>query len=308
MELQKPLLKWVGGKTQIIDKITSFFPKELDNYYEFFLGGASVLFALLSLKKQNKIKINGDVYASDLNPVLIYFYKCIQEDPKLFIEYVETYTKEYNSISEVKGERKINKKEDALKSKESYYYWIRSLFNEIYKMDKEYILEKEQMYDFAAMFLFLNKTCFRGVYREGPNGFNVPFGHYKNVSVYEDSEIYSVSELIKDVVFECKSFREQFENKIFTKDDFIYLDPPYVQETDTSFVSYTKDGFGQNEHLFLFQKCRELKGKKIPFLLSNADVDLVRKELDGCSIMSIECKRSINSKDPSKKTNEVLII
>lgn len=156
-------------------------------------------------------------------------------------------------------------------------------------------------------FFFLNKTCFRGVYRVGPNGFNVPYGHYKTMPVVlERADALAYSKLFRGVNFKCCDFEEALKN--VREGDFVYLDPPYAPETKTSFVAYTKDGFKKHEQLF--QSCHALQRRGIPFLLSNARVDLVTSQFNNeeiYTIQEIECKRAINSKNPESKTIEVLI-
>ena len=141
--LVKPFMKWVGGKTQILDEVLSLFPKEIKNYHEPFLGGGSVLLGLLSHIKSGKIKMSGNIYASDINPNIIALYKDIQTNPTGLIEEVKQISDEYYNCPQIKGNRKPTNKEEAITSQESYYYWIRSQFN----------LEKR-----TSMLLFLNKT------------------------------------------------------------------------------------------------------------------------------------------------------
>ena len=155
--LLKPILKWVGGKTQIIDKLIDNFPKEIDNYHEIFLGGGSVLFAFIYCINQKKVKLNGNIYAYDLNKPLIYVYKNIQtKHEELYIE-LKKLINEYNQSLEDKSENNRNPKNinEAKTSKESYYYWIRNCYNSLN------INEKISPFG-SAMFIFLNKTCFRG--------------------------------------------------------------------------------------------------------------------------------------------------
>ena len=148
--IQKPFLKWVGGKTQILDKILSKLPSSIENYHEIFLGGGSVLLAILSLQKQNKIKIKKKIFAYDLNKALIYVYKNIQQNKEELFIHIEQYMNEYNSIIGETINRKPKNKEEAFTSKESYYYWIRSKYN---------TLNKETI-ECSALFMIINKLCF----------------------------------------------------------------------------------------------------------------------------------------------------
>lgn len=294
----KPFIKWVGGKTQILNQVLDLFPKEINNYYEPFLGGGSVLLGLLLCKNEGTIKIKGNIYASDINSTLIGLYKNIQSNPSLLIKELNNIIEEYKTT---KNGKIINRKPltltDALTSEESYYYFMRNKFN---SLRGDSILA-------SAIFIFINKTCFRGIYREGPNGFNVPFGNYKNPSIVDENNIYAVSGLIKDVIFSHKTYDVSLEN--INPGDFTYLDPPYAPVNQTSFVSYNVEGFTIDNHNKLFKKCEDMNSKKIKFLMSNADVQLVNDIFKNSlyTIKTLSCKRSINSKNPATKTNEVLI-
>jgi len=290
----KPFLKWVGGKTQIIEKVLELFPEKMTNYYEPFLGGGSVLLGVLSLRKSEKIQISGKVYASDLNSNLIGLYKNIQSKLDAVLEelkiIIEANPKTGNIIN-----RKPQNITEAQTSQESYYYWIRSRFNSLNKEERQTPLG-------SAMFLFMNKTCFRGVYREGPKGFNVPYGNYKKVS-FDEKHLEEISELIKDVEFSIQSFSTVLDKIV--ENDFVYLDPPYAPLNSKSFVAYTSSGFPKEMHDTLFEKCHNLKSK---FLLSNSDVPLVKNAFSSEKYKKIVilCKRSISS-NPSSKINELLI-
>ena len=301
VEIVKPFLKWVGGKTQIITDVIQLFPKKCINYHEPFLGGGSVLLAFLSHKNKGNITVSGKIYASDLNSNLIGLYKNVQDSPDGLIIEIKKLSDEFAKCS---GKTLVNRKattiDEALTSPESYYFWVSSKFNALSK-------EERCSISGSAMLLFMNKTCFRGVYRESSNGFNVPFGNYKNPSIIDEAHIKLVSTLIKDVIFTNCSFDESLTK--INSGDFVYCDPPYAPKNDTSFVSYTSSGFNLEQHMSLFKLCAEMKDKNVKLLMSNSDVSLVTDTFPSSTYTTktISCRRAINSKQPESRTNEVLI-
>jgi DNA adenine methylase len=293
-KVQKPFLKWVGGKTQIIESIISKVPAEMNNYHDIFLGGGSVLFAILSLHKQNKIIIRNKVYAYDVNKALIGVFRHVQENKDELYKYLDFYIKEYDSIKGSIINRAPTSIEEAKTSKESYYYWVRNKYNSIDKSTVEC----------SALFMFINKTCFRGLYREGPNGYNVPYGHYKKTPrIISKTELDYISDLIKDVEFVNSDYSHSI--KRIKKGDFVYLDPPYAPKNSNSFVGYVADGFSLEMHKTLFSEIKKLG--KIRFVMSNAKVDLVTEIFKEYFCEEIAVKRAINSKNPGLLTAEVLI-
>jgi len=298
MDIVKPFMKWVGGKTQIIHEVMDLFPKEMNNYHEPFLGGGSVLLALLSLKHNGTIQVSGKIYASDVNSNLIGLYKNVQSNPDELIQELKKLVDTFSKCNGTIVNRKASTIEEALTSPESYYFWIRSRFNAFSKEERTSVTA-------SAMLLFMNKTCFRGVYREGPNGFNVPFGNYKNPSILDEEHIKTVSALIQEVIFTACSFCDALT---LEAGDFVYLDPPYAPKNETSFVSYTSAGFNVEQHRMLFQLCHGMKEKKVSMLMSNAEVTFIKDAFPSpYTTKIISCRRAIHSKEPDARTNEVLI-
>jgi DNA adenine methylase len=311
IKLQKPFLKWVGGKTQIINTVMEKFPSTMHNYHEPFIGGGSVLLALLTLKNAGDVEITGGIYAYDLNERLINLYKFIQTEHVELHKKVSYYMNVYDSISGDVINRNPANIEDAKTSKESYYYWIRKKFNTLPTASLET----------AALFLVINKTCFRGMYREGPNGYNIPYGHYKKTPrLIALDELSRISSLLQDVIFECSSFQNMLnpsDNENLQGDDFVYLDPPYVPvdalsncaSTTPSFVGYTSKGFNTAAHEELFERVCQLQDIDVSFVMSNSKTQLVEDAFDEdeYDITYITARRAINSKDPGSTAKEVIV-
>ena len=293
-EFPRPLLKWVGGKSKLLGKIHEIIPKNMQNYHEPFVGGGSVLFSLLHRKQTGVISVRGGIYAYDKNPVLIAFYKLVQTNAETFYNTIDGIVNTYNNIEIHKGSRKLTTNEEALLSKESYFYWMRMRYNTLQICEEK-----------CALFLILNKTCFRGLFRESSSGFNVPFGNYKSPINITRQHFLNISSLIQDVHFiesDCSDvFHKVCEN------DFVYLDPPYAPENNTSFVSYNKDGFGIDQHKKLFNNIKEMKGAG--FLLSNSDTAIVNEYFtdEQFNVEVVNVRRAINSKNPESMAREVLI-
>jgi DNA adenine methylase len=276
-----PLLKWIGGKTQIINSIINQFPNQIENYHELFIGGASVLLALLNQVEDNIIKITNNIYAYDNNEQLINFYINIQKNPKEF----------YDEVNKIINTDNWNTKE--------FYYEKRTEYNN---------LTENNIYK-SSLFLYLNKLCFRGLYRASKNNkFNVPYGNYKNPNLINKEHLFKISKLIQNVIFIHNDFEQSAKN--ISDDDFVYFDPPYYPETKTAnFVAYTAEGFNLDKHNKLFKLCNDLNKKNIKFMMSNSDTELVRNNFidNNYIIEEIECKRRINPKKPGSKVIELLI-
>lgn len=290
----KPIVKWVGGKNTIIPDLLPTFPKETKTYHELFVGGGSVLIAFL---QNNKAK---HVHAYDVNETLISMYKNVQHD----FESVYKMTKEMDDRFKeypIDGEKNRNPLTiDEVHTREGFYYWTRNWYNRMSQTEKNGVQG-------TALFIFLNKICFRGLYRIGPNGFNVPYGNPKNVEVINYDNIKALNTLIKSVVFHCMDFRNAL--KKVQKGDFVYMDPPYVPIAHRSFVKYSNDGFTDEDHKCLFQSVKKLSSNGIDFVMSNSDGEMVLKEFtpDLFDIKTVKKSRAINSKNPGAKANELII-
>ena len=295
----KPIVKWVGGKTQILNQVFNKFPDTMNNYHEIFLGGGSVLFELLRRKHENDIQVSGNIYAYDKNPVLIHMFLNIKNRSTELQDCLNNLLEKYISCETAKGNKKPNTEEEGLSSKESYYYWMRLRYNQMTPDEKNSV-------EGSALFIFINKTCFRGLYRMGPNGFNVPFGNYlKLTSIISDNDLYQMSQAIQQVNFIVSDFSDAISN--VEEGDFVYHDPPYVPISKTSFVNYASGGFDDTEHAKLFNLLHNLNSRNIKFLMSNSDAQKVKDEFTDYNTVEIVCRRAINSKKPDSKVNELLI-
>ena len=296
----KPLLKWVGGKTQIMNDVLSLFPKEFDNYHEPFVGGGSVFLSVLVEIQKGNMKMNGNMFISDLNENLIMLYNVIKHHPTEFHKEITRLFEEYDRCKfcdKSKEHRNPTSKSDAMETREGYFYWSRREFNNITIENNNDMIHK------SALLLLLNKTCFRGIYREGPNGFNVPYGNYKTTPKYPTlNYINDMSHMFENVQFQKQDFQTSLVH--VSDNDFVYMDPPYLPIDAKSFTGYTYDGFSETHHNQLFTTIKSMKNK---FVMSNAGVQRINNEFVNYNIMYIECRRAINSKNPGSKVYEVLV-
>lgn len=290
----KPFVKWAGGKTQLIDEISKRFPDgfgtKIVKYAEPFVGGGAVFFEVLS-----KYSLE-EIFIGDINEDLINCYQIIKKEPEGLIETLQSMQNDFLSLEP------NNRKE--------YFYEKRSLYNHVkfnYSCDMQLAR--------TALFMFLNKTCFNGLYRVNSKGlYNVPMGAYKNPLICDTENILAVSEKLQNVKIHCGDFRESAE--FIDKDTFVYFDPPYRPLSNTSgFTSYTQDAFTdeQQKDLAAYYKALSSRGSKL--LLSNSDPknhdtsDNFFDDLyEGFRIDRVEAVRMINSKVTGRgKIKELLI-
>ncbi|MBE6500206.1 MAG: Dam family site-specific DNA-(adenine-N6)-methyltransferase [Methanobrevibacter thaueri] len=296
----KPFLKWVGGKGQLLKEIDQRLPKivkddELECYFEPFVGAGSVFFHL-----KNNYKISKSII-SDINPELILTYKAIQKDYKKVIKELKPLKKEYNDYKTAE-ERK------------NCYLEKRKLFNENLK-EINYDEVGELEFRRAAQMIFINKTCFNGMFRVNKEGkFNVPAGRYENPSIYKEDNLYEVHKVLNDnVIIKTQDFLEI--EPYVTNKSFIYLDPPYRPLNQTSnFTQYYKDNFGDLDQIRLSEFIQRLSKKHIPMLLSNSNSknednkSYFKKLYKNQKIEYVKARRNINANAKKRKAIDELII
>ena len=293
MDVVRPFVKWAGGKSSLIPQITKYFPFELKNgqiekYVEPFVGGGAVLIDIL---QKYDVK---QAYAFDINKDLINCYNVIKFNVEDLIQKLEKKEKEFLSLDNEK--------------RKNYFYDVREEYN-------SYVLEAEPNVKRASEFIFLNRTCFNGLYRVNRNGkFNVPFGKYKNPTICDSSNLRNLSKLIKDVVFEYGDYKKSEE--IIDRNTFVYFDPPYRPLSDTSgFTSYTKEDFNDEKQKELAEYFNLLSTRNAKLMLSNSNPKNVNENDNffediyrGFNINEVSAKRMINSNSEGRgEISELLI-
>lgn len=267
-----PILKWVGGKRQLLDQIMPLIPKDCSTYVEPFLGGGAVFFEL----QPKKAIIN------DFNEELVNVYLSVRDSCEDLISLLEIHEAKHS---------------------EAYYYQIRSL-------DRDSGYSRLPPVEKAARILYLNKTCYNGLYRVNAAGqFNTPFGRYKNPSIYDAAAIRAMSKYLQRKSISIRQGDYRLALKGLRKGAFVYLDPPYLPiSSSSSFTGYTEGGFSYDQQVELKKECDKLRKKGIAFLQSNSDCKEIRELYRGYEIRTVRAKRSINSNaDKRGEINEVLI-
>lgn len=244
----KPFVKWVGGKTQLIEQLEAFLPADFDKwenvtYIEPFVGGGAMLFYML--QKYSNIT---SAVINDINADLTTCYMVVKNNPDALIQALSSIQKEYYNLN-------------TEESKKEFFLQMRDRFNTKNLSDIEN----------TTLFFFLNRTCFNGLYRVNKSGlFNVPFGRCQRPTICDPVTIYADSELLQKVEIMTGDFEETF-TKVSEK-TFFYFDPPYRPLSDTSsFNDYSKEAFNDKAQIRLKEYCDKLNEHNIPFMLSNSD-------------------------------------
>ncbi len=270
--LVAPVVKWAGGKRQIIEHIKKYVPESFATYYEPFVGGGAVLFAL---QPDNAV-------VNDINSELINIYEVIKDNVEELLEDLKKH-----------------------KNEEDYFYKIRELDRDKEKYRKLSSIQR------ASRIIYLNKTCYNGLFRVNKAGeFNTPFGNYKKANIVNEATLRAVSAYFNraNISFFRKDYAEVLENA--GPEDFVYLDPPYDPVSETAdFTGYAKDGFSRDEQIRLKKVCDKLDHKGIRFLLSNSATDFIKELYKDYHIEIIQAKRTVNSKaDGRGAIDEVLVM
>ncbi len=295
----KPFLKWAGGKSQLLKAFLEFYPEELksgkiNNYYEPFLGGAAVFF---DIAQRYKIQ---SALLCDINAELVLTYQVVQKEVFKLLQYLSDYTNRYYRLNTEK--------------QKEFFYDLRKEFNS--KRTKIHDGKfSEPWIERAAQIIFLNKTCFNGLFRFNSSGeFNVPAGRYKNPGIIDEQNLLKSSELLAVAEIKHADFREI--EKHVKENSFVYFDPPYRPISKTSaFTSYSKINFQDSEQIELGKLFRKLNEKGIKLMLSNSDpknnnpddnfFDELYKDFE---IFRVPAKRMINSNAAKRRAiNEIIV-
>lgn len=267
--MRKPLLKWAGGKRQLLSEINKYIPDKFNTYYEPFIGGGAVLFNLCP-----KTAI-----ISDINPELINLYNVIKDNKDELIAELRTYRNDKTFYSEI---RELDRKKD---------------FDKLSDVKK------------AARMVYLNRTCFNGLWRVNSKGQNnVPFGNYKDPLICDAETITDLSKFFNENDIEI--FNQSYTKTLETVNlgDFVYLDPPYDKLNEASFTSYSSFDFDRAEQKILKEECDKIDKKGAKFLQSNADTPFIRELYKDYTIITVKANRNINADGKGRdKINEVLI-
>ena len=265
----EPFVKWVGGKRQLLNQIKIRLPKEFNNYYEPFVGGGAVVFAITP----KKAAIN------DINKALINAYLSIKNNPLELINLLEKF-----------DEKSIDK---------NAYLIYRDKYNKKILSDI-YDLET------AALFIFLNKHCFNGLYRVNSKGlFNVPFNNKQFTKSFNRENILNISDFLQNVNIHNDDFSEILSNA--QKGDFVFFDSPYAPLNDNTFDSYTKTGFSKSEHIRLSELFKKLHHKGCYLMLTNHNTELINELYKDFNIETFSVKRLVNCKADKRLGKEVII-
>ena len=273
----RPFVKWAGGKRQLLSVLDGYMPESFDRYFEPFVGGGALFFHVASTRPDCRCHI------SDLNKDLVMLYEVIRDKVDDLIRALRGHNVQYQ------------------KDPERYYYHVRERYN----------LKRAGSVQAASRLIFLNKTCFNGLYRVNSGGdFNVPFGKYKNPNIADEENIRAIGRVLNSpgVEIKCQDFGEVARQA--RRGDFVYFDPPYLPvSTTSSFTQYTRGDFGLDDQRRLARLCIELDEMGCRVMLSNSDSGAISEMFSGgrWRVQRVKANRSINSV-ASKRTGHAELL
>ena len=279
--MTKPVLKWAGGKRQLLDELYARFPESYEHYHEPMFGGGALFFDLEP----------EDGTVNDTNPRLINFYEQVRDNPEELIEECQNFE---DPEDEPDSSREFSDTDRKGKEVEQYYYQQRALFNRRPYGDEYDAVEE------AALLLYLNRTCYNGLYRENQSGgFNVPIGRYSNPDWVRADEVRVVSDTFQDTEILNRDFEYIIDRA--EEGDLVYLDPPYEPMSATEyFTSYSKEGFGKEDQERLLKTAKELDENGVYVILSNSGVTYDMYDKAGFHVEVEGATRSINSDETNR--------
>jgi DNA adenine methylase len=270
----QPFLKWVGGKSQLLNQIQEFFPASVGRYFEPFVGGGAIFFHL-----RNRFP-RMTAFLRDSNPELINAYQVVRDHPEPLMRWLDEHATRFGA------------------NRENYYYEVRA----------QHALPEGEILERAARMIFLNKTCFNGLWRVNARGeFNVPIGSQKNPAFYDRGNILAASRALKGVHLAVQDFRLTLAET--QAGDLAYIDPPYYPVSLTAnFTSYAKGDFGIEEQKELHAVCASAAGRGVRLVLSNSDAPFIRELYRDFQVHTVQARRAINC-DGTKRgqVNEVVV-
>ena len=271
----KPFIKYCGGKTKLLPYIIENLPpKEFNNYYEPFVGGGSVVLGILS--KDITYKCQRNYTISDINDGLINCYEIIKNNVEDLI---------------------VELKKDVYKNDADSYYKRRTRFNQIKFDDTQNLVEK------AALFIYLNKCGYNGMYRENSKGeFNIPFGKMKNPNICDTLTLRSVNNGLQNVHIACCEYKDIYE--LVEKGDFVYMDPPYHE----TFTDYTNNKFAEEEQQQLKLFVDKLNEKGVYIMLSNSATNFIKDLYKDYKQINLTTKYSLGGKGADRGEKQELLI
>ncbi len=271
----KPFIKWAGGKRALLPELLRLMPKDFNNYFEPFIGGGALFFELSKLGLLNGKK----AYLFDANDELINTYQTVKKQPKKLLKQLREFQTKHS---------------------EEFYYATRA-------MDRELNFKSLPAEIRAARFIYLNKTCFNGLWRVNSKGYhNVPIGRYKNPIIYDEDTIMAASTALQNAEIRHADFAKVLD--FADKGDFVYFDPPYYPLNATSsFTAYHENVFLDEEQKRLHGVFKELAGRGASVMHSNSDTEFIKGLYKGYQIEFVEVNRFINSKSSGRgKIREII--